>query len=162
MADEHAHITLVVPQAEQVVRVQSAYLLPESRPGAARFELGRDLQAMPDLQLHIQAGLRNLAEAIARRLVTPRGRLWYDPEYGYDVRRWLNSAADSAVRYEIARRVEEQCEMDPRVASAEATVEYSAEARELTIRVKLTLADEPSPQIVPADRVTLEVLRATA
>jgi hypothetical protein len=65
-------------------------------PNAAP-ELGVDLAALPDLDpsFPLVAGLANLGQALARRLETPRGGLFYDPNYGTDVRAWLNEGFTS-------------------------------------------------------------------
>lgn len=157
---EHVHLDITVPtQAPQVQ--WSAYTQASVQLGLRGPEWwGTDLTAYHDLRLMVHSGLANLAEAIIRRLITPRGRLFYDPEYGFDVRSYLNEAARPDVLYEIERRVEEQCELDPRIAAATASATFDAQARTLRLSVDLELSDSRSPQIVPANRVTLEVLRA--
>ena len=160
---EHLHVDLSISPAGQQVQVASAYLQASAQLGLRGPEWwGTDLTAMPDLAMMTHSGLSNLAEALVRRLITPRGKLFYDPEYGIDLRSYLNEAARPEVLYEIQRRVEEQCELDPRVQSAQAQVQYEAASRTLRVHVDVELADERSPQLVPADQVTLEVLRAPA
>jgi len=122
--------------------------------------LGDDLTAVPDLELMIHSGLPNLAEAITRRLTTPRGGLFYDPDYGMDLRRYLNEAATEEVQFEIARLAEEQAEEDPRVARATAQVSFEPATRTLTVHLTLELATEPSPLVLEANKVTVGVLRA--
>ena len=122
--------------------------------------LGRDLTAVPDLEPMVHAGMPNLAEAIIRRLTTPRGGLFYDPDYGVDLRRYLNEAATEEVQFEIARLAEEQAEEDPRVARATAEVSFEPTTRTLTVHLTLELATEPSPLVTEASNVTVEVLRA--
>lgn len=158
---EHVHLEITVAQTGQQVQVASAYLQASVQLGLRGPEWwGTDMTAVPDLRLMVHSGLPNLAEAIVRRLITPRGRLFYDPEYGFDVRAYLNEAARPEVLYEIERRVEEQCELDPRVAAATAQATFDAQERTLRLRVDLELAEERSPQLLPADQVTVEVLRA--
>ncbi len=51
-----------------------------------------DVSTFPDLDssFTLITGRRVIAEAILRRLLTPRGGLAYDPDFGLDVRGWLN------------------------------------------------------------------------
>ena len=122
--------------------------------------LGDDLTAVPDLELMTHGGVPNLAEAITRRLTTPRGGLFYDPDYGVDLRRYLNEAATEEVQFEIARLAEEQAEEDPRVARATAQVSFEQSTRTLTVHLTIELATEQSPLVLEASNVTVEVLRA--
>jgi phage baseplate assembly protein W len=121
-------------------------------------DFGRDFSALPDQAFSLQEGLPNLAEAIARRLMTPRGGLFYDPSYGLDVRQYLNEANTVAVRFELASLVEAECEKDPRVLAATVEVE-TLDTRSVRLRAALTTAEGPFPLVIRADELTVEVLR---
>ncbi len=89
--------------------------------GAQAF--GQDFSCLPDLRPTVlNSGLQNLAEAILRRLQTPRGGLFYDLDYGTDLREWVNGsfAAADILRYQGL--VQDECEKDDRVLSAEAQI----------------------------------------
>src|SRR5690606_6969920 len=45
-----------------------------------------------DPSFGLVSGRRALAQAILARLDTPQGALWYDPDYGRDLKRWLNES----------------------------------------------------------------------
>src|SRR5207253_1177574 len=79
-------------------------------------DFGADLSALPDLDIRwpLQDGRRNLAEAIARRLQTPRGGLFYAPDYGTDVRSWLNEVLTEDDLFRVKMAVEAECEKDER------------------------------------------------
>src|SRR5947208_3071152 len=100
-------------------------------------DFGADLAALPDLDPRwpLQSGGRNLAEAIARRLQTPRGGLFYAPDYGTDVRGWLNEAmtGDDVFRAQVA--IEAECEKDERVRSASADLSLNPTLQTLHIRL---------------------------
>lgn len=82
-----------------------------------------DCSAIPDLNLAVeQSGYVNLGEALFRRLVTFRGGLFYDVDYGFDVRQWINDHGTEDRIYELATGVAVECEKDPRVESAEVDV----------------------------------------
>ncbi|MDW8269356.1 MAG: hypothetical protein RMN24_09335 [Anaerolineae bacterium] len=126
-------------------------------------DFGIDMSALPDLDFGLKSGTANLAEAIARRLVTPRGGLFYDPSYGLDLRQYLNEALTDEVRYEIETLVAAECEKDERVLSAMATlIDGPPQARSLQVAVELETADGPFRFVLSINGVTVEVLRADA
>lgn len=105
------------------------------------------------------SGLENLARAIARRYITPRGALWYAPGYGLDLRRYLNEAMTPELLEEMRILVEQEAEKDPRVRFAEASVAPEPDHR---VRVALRLETDQGPfdLILSVDRVSVEVLNA--
>ena len=123
-------------------------------------DFGTDLAALPDLEprLPLQSGLRNLGEAIARRLQTPRGSLFYAPNYGTDIRAWLNEAmtTDDLFRAKVA--VEAECEKDERVLSADAEVVLNRTLQTLTLRLTLTTAAGPFRLVLSVDQVTVTLI----
>lgn len=124
-------------------------------------DFGTDLSALPDLNFSIKSGNDNLAEAIARRLVTPRGGLFYDSSYGLDLRQYLNEALTDEVRYEIETLVAAECEKDERILSAMATlVDGSPQTREVQIAIELETSDAYFRLIVRISDLSVEVLRA--
>lgn len=120
--------------------------------------LGTDLAALPafDGQRLRREG-ENLAEALARRLITPRGGLFYDPEYGTDLRAYLKEPATDALRYEIERAAALEAEKDPRVEAATATVTRDG-ADGLRLRLDVTTAEGPFRMVLRVDTLTVEVL----
>lgn len=107
-------------------------------------DLGSDFSGILDLDpaLTVVSGIRCLAEALARRLTTPAGTLLGDPDYGHDLRQYINSAFQSTTRIEAA--IENECLKDERVIGCEATVTYNAATQTLTSEISITVSDELS------------------
>lgn len=122
--------------------------------------LGTDLSAIPDLSWSLKSGLDNLAEAIARRFITPLGGLFYDPSYGLDLRQYLNEALTDEVRYEIETLVAAECEKDERILAAEATLMDTGMPRTVQLAISLETAEGPFRLILIVNAVNVEVLRA--
>lgn len=76
-----------------------------------------------------------VVQAVARRLQTPRGGLWYDPDYGTDLRQYLNGARS---RFRVSRDVENEALKDERVLAASASVTFASQT--MTVVLALTLA----------------------
>ena len=88
--------------------------------------LGKDLSGVADLTPHMaeSSGRQCLAEALARRLITPRGALFYDLLYGYDVTSELNSDITATDVPRIAANIEAEFRKDERVIDAKVTVQF--------------------------------------
>jgi hypothetical protein len=118
--------------------------------------LGSDFGGVLDLETSFSQvnGRRALAEAIARRLTTPRGGLWYDPNYGYDLRQHLNSPAprggviESQVTAEVLK--------DDRVFDVAVSVVFASE--KLTVVLQITDALGPFPLIVEVTQLSVDLL----
>lgn len=104
------------------------------------------------------SGLENLARAIARRYITPRGALWYAPGYGLDLRRYLNEAMTPELLEEMRILVEQEAEKDPRVLFAEASV--APEDHRVRVALRLETDQGPFDLVLSVDRVSVEVLNA--
>jgi hypothetical protein len=61
-------------------------------------DFGTDISCYPDLDgsFGLVSGFTLIAQDLARRLETPRGGLFYDSNYGTDVRGWVNAAGTPA------------------------------------------------------------------
>lgn len=68
---------------------------------------------------------RCLVEAVARRLVTPRGALLNAPTYGYDLRQWVNADLDASDLREIERAAAEECRADERVDDVQLAASFA-------------------------------------
>jgi hypothetical protein len=73
-----------------------------------------------------------VVEAILRRLQTPRGGLWYDRDYGADVRQFLNG---SRSKFAVAAVVEAEALKDERVEEASADVTFTDTTLEIVLRI---------------------------
>jgi phage baseplate assembly protein W len=81
----------------------------------------RDIVHISDLKLSSKgdidtiSGLENVKNALFHRLVTLPGSLAHRPGYGVGISRFQNAVASLSVQREIAGRIQEQFEEDPRV-----------------------------------------------
>jgi phage baseplate assembly protein W len=122
-------------------------------------DFGTDLTALPELRFQLKDGLANLEEALARRLLTPRGGLFYDPTYGWDLRQYLNEVLDEATEHEMKVLVEQELEKDPRVYRA--TVEAVAkDLRRVQVDALVETTAGPFRLTLAVSDVSVEVLRA--
>ena len=121
-------------------------------------ELGSDFSCVEDLDPNLTqvSGRLGLAQAVARRLITPTGGLFYASDYGDDVRRYLNNANPSTT-LRIAATAEGECEKDERVdrADADATLELGVS---LDLQVSLTDGDGPFTFTLSVDDLTASLL----
>ena len=118
-------------------------------------DLGTDISTYPDLDPLFApiSGSRVLAEALLRRFQTPRGGLFYDPDYGTDLRAWLNDSFDANAEgmARLAAAVEAEANKDERVGRATASVSLDLSTNRMTI----TLRVEPREGV--AFRLVLDV-----
>ncbi|HSS39713.1 MAG TPA: GPW/gp25 family protein [Polyangia bacterium] len=87
-------------------------------------DLGTDITLVSDLApvWGVSAGTDNLINAILRRLTTPRGRLFYDPDYGYDVVSQLNASLGPTDMARIQAAITAELRKDPRIQSMTVTL----------------------------------------
>lgn len=98
---------------------------------------GTDIKVLPDLaedDAELATGLDCLGQDLALRLDTPRGSLISDPDYGLDLRSYLNSAQTPRQILEIIVNVKNELEKDDRVDACDVQASYSIQARVLTIK----------------------------
>lgn len=109
-------------------------------------DLGSDISTFPDLDpaYAVRTGPHIVAEAVARRYITPRGGLFYDLNYGYDLRQHLNSVITPGLAGRIAAQCEAEALKDERVLGATVTVVQSAgQLATLSVHTVLTLSSGP-------------------
>lgn len=125
---------------------------------------GLDLACVSDLDpgFVIVTGRRLLAEAIARRLQTPRGTLIDDGNYGYDVVGELGDDLAPSDLGRIAAAIEAECAKDERVVSARATVTLQVPGQPLNgliVTVLLQDGSGPFPLVLAVSSVTVALLQ---
>lgn len=127
---------------------------------------GSDVSTFPDLDPKMLpiTGQRAVAEAVARRWITPLGGLVYDETYGEDVRGLLNAPVDSARLQALRAGLIGQALSDERVLRAEVDLSVSGPTAGLTItlRGRLTTADGPFALVLTITQLAanLELLRS--
>lgn len=117
--------------------------------------LGSDYSAVDDFDYNLtflsgEQEKKAFVQAIARRLGTPRGALFYDRSFGLDMRTFLSENLSPRI---IEGVIDAEVRKDPRVASSTVQATYSDGGRlqiDVVIRVKtgdtfpltFTLSDE--------------------
>lgn len=102
------------------------------------------LQGDPNLDetFTLIGGERVVLEALARRLMTPRGFLDYDPDYGLDLRAYLSAKMTAPKQSALVAEIKSECKKDERVSDAQVTIsgpDYSTHTMRVTISA--TVAD---------------------
>lgn len=111
-----------------------------------------------DLDPHfaLVSGWGQLAQALARRILTPTGGLRDDPAYGFDVRAYLNDTPPPA--RVVAAEVRAQWLADERVEDCDVSVAYEGGALSV---VGVVLTSEGTLRLVlSVSSVSLSILRA--
>lgn len=122
-------------------------------------DFGLDLAASFDLDPGMQEAKtprQILAQAIVRRLITPRGFVIDDPLYGYDVRSFLSDDRSQKQLRLMKSQVEQELLKDERILQAIATVTFFQTT--LNIVIQITDADGPFPLILNVDAVTVTAI----
>jgi hypothetical protein len=140
--------------------------IPTALPSAVTFvsiaapEFGSDIPVFPDLDdtLTPRTGTAIVLDAVARRFVTARGVLWAHPDYGRDLRQYLNAPMTSSTLARIKADVEDQAKQDERVDSAKASVSYDAPSQRVRIRLALGLDSGPFALTLVVSQLTVELL----
>lgn len=111
----------------------------------------------------LESGLKNLITALYRRLSTAKGSLFYDPEYGLDLRIFLNSEITTDTLDEIRVAIEQQLERDERVEEVRADVTYNLkdlnEDFRLDIKIQVTpVIGQTFTLVLGVNELTVELL----
>jgi phage baseplate assembly protein W len=97
------------------------------------------------------SGNQAVAEAIARRLQTPRGGLIDDPNYGYDLTAFINDDLTTPQLASIQSQVSAECLKDQRVRAAATTVTFFSGV--LIVSIVLTTATGPFTLVLSVSAV---------
>lgn len=125
---------------------------------AGSVQYGHDLFCITDLDpgmIEVD-GRRCLAQAIARRLMTPRNGLIDDPNYGYDLTAFLNGDFDQAPLARMNGQIIAECLKDERVVAATSQVVVSGGV--LIVTISLTDGLGPFPLVLSVSSVTVSIL----
>lgn len=126
-------------------------------------DLGHDLYGVSDLTSDMQevSGRNGLAQSIARRLSTPRGRLIDDPDYGFSLPDFLNDdiAQDDLAR--IVGGIQAECLKDERVYSAQASFSSPDNSGVYISVIQLVDGAGPFKLVLSVGDVTVDILRVT-
>lgn len=125
---------------------------------ASSVNYGHDLWCITDLDpgmIEVD-GRRCLAQAIARRLITPRGGLIDDPNYGYDLTAFLNGDFDQPTLARMNGQIVAECLKDERVVSASSQVVVTGGV--LIVTIAITDGLGPFPLVLSISNVSVQIL----
>lgn len=123
-------------------------------------DFGTDIGGVDDLDWNITPvdDRTALAQALVRRITTPRGALWYAPDYGYDITAYINTSADPAV---IESSAAGELLNDERVTEAETTLTVTdpddgsvTGGKSWSLDVQVSTGDGPFEFTLSVDAVT--------
>jgi hypothetical protein len=123
---------------------------------------GYDLSCVNDLDPGMAevGGITVLAQALARRLITPRGQLIDDPNYGYDLNGFLNDDIDPIQDPpRIAAGIDLELQKDERVFSSTSQVTFATNVITTTTQVLSALG--PFTFVLAVSNVTAQLLAVT-
>lgn len=126
----------------------------------ADLTFGTDISGVTDLDkgFSLVSGPRCLAQAIARRLTTRRGGLFYAPDYGLDVRDMIEERQTAATIAQWQQAIANECEKDERVERATATVTLNTATNTAAITVRIETAAGPFRLTLAVTSLTVELL----
>lgn len=132
--------------------------------GGAGSELGVDIDGVFDVgrSLSLAFAIKNLGNALCRRLITPRGSLFYDPNYGIDVRDYLKAGFTPSRLASLRSEITAEVLKDERVQSADVSVAVNQQAATMTITIVVDIASGPFELMIGVDSLTVELLSAKA
>lgn len=108
------------------------------------------------------SGRTALAQALLRRLTTPRGSLVGDAGYGCDVRAWANDALSPGDLRRLEARVADELRADERVDDVAVVVTFAADVLRIVVRVRPVDGSAPLRLTLAVSTVTAELLSAEA
>ena len=124
-------------------------------------DLGTDISAVDDIDANLSLAATPelaFAQALVRRITTPRGALWYAPSYGYDIGAHVNTATDVSA---IQSAAEAELLQDERVDDAEVTItvtepdgESTTGGKTWTADIRVVTGDGPFAFTLGVDAVT--------
>jgi hypothetical protein len=130
------------------IAAEIALLTPLVPTPVEPYGYGTDLSCVSDVTETLEEvdpeSALGVAQAAARRLTTARGSLPDDPDYGLDVRGYLNRGVSSREYVDFAGQIKLELLKDDRIEDAAVTV-IAPDTTSLSVQVRLTPFD-PSLQ----------------
>ena len=105
-------------------------------------------------------GPRVVLEAVARRLMTPRGALLDFPDYGYDLQGLIGKRLTGVAKRRIESDIKAECEAEERVLSATIIDFVETALNSFRAQIQLTLAEGTFDLVLGVDEVTVRIHRA--
>jgi hypothetical protein len=129
----------------------------------ATVDFGTDIACVTDVgpKFSFVSGMVNLGNALCRRLITQRGTLLYDLNYGTDIRARLNSGNLPSNITSLQADIENECEKDPRIDSCTAVVAFNQAAQNAIITLAGVGGQGPFTLVLLASQLTVQLLQVT-
>ena len=109
----------------------------------------------------LKTGLACLAQDCLNRLSTDRGSLFYDEDYGLDVRIYLNKRAIQGTPFRASAEIASELKKDPRIESVKASVSFSSSG-EGKITLELTTLAGPFLLVLSATPEIVKIAKVEA
>ncbi len=106
------------------------------------------------------SGVRNLANAVYRRVTTPRGSLLYAPDYGRDIRDLLGETASGTTLRAEEQAFAREVEKDERVSRCTCTFRFNQAREAVTCTFLVETAAGPFRLVLLVDQLSVTVLEA--
>lgn len=134
------------PAVEAALALQLADLEAVTDPPMEPLYYGRDLSCVTDCDALYSLTPASpspliVAQAVTRRFITPRGGLLDEPDYGLDLRGYLNRGVEQSDLRALEIRARLETLKDERVSDCDLEVEISTDFTALTVTVRLTPVD---------------------
>lgn len=111
------------------------------------------------LRWSLVSGRANLSDALARRFISLLGSVPDDPEYGLDLRDYLNAGLTPAGLSQLRNAIVTQAGADPRIQSVDSVdFTFNEGANALTVTLGLSDGQGPFDLILGINSVTVEIL----
>lgn len=128
---------------------------------------GRDTWAVNGVRSgRLVTGTLLVAQALYRRLITPRGSLLYDLSYGLDLSEFVGEVGPELAAAALPGMIRNELTKDDRVSDVDATITVSTEGAETTLVIEIAavLADsgEEFSLTVAVSGVTTQLLNIAA
>lgn len=127
---------------------------------AINTDYGIDFDCMNDLTdtFKITSGRDNLIKACYRRLITPRGRLINDPNYGFYLQDYLNDDIDNRTIALIGSFVDNEMLKDERILKSITKCSFFSGI--LNVIISLYDSDGPFNLVLAVTSINITVLQA--
>lgn len=125
---------------------------------------GRDLYGIEDLDpglIEVDGSGGDpliVGQALCRRLMTPRGGLVGDPNYGFDLTALIGDDFTIGQIARFAASINAECQKDQRVQACASTLTYDPNTSILTVVLSVTTAAGPFTFTLQASSVTVKLL----
>lgn len=106
----------------------------------------KDFEVLPAGDVSLTEGTGCLVQDIIHRLLTPKGDLFYNPDYGLDIYQYINDEENFLNRIGLIKEVKNTVQKDPRVKFGTVKVDIVGwDLNQLEFKVSFTPVNEKNP-----------------